>query len=211
MFITFEGVEGAGKSTAIRGVAASLEARGAKVLLTREPGGSGLGRELRRLLLGTSMDLDPLAELCLFLADRAQHVARIIRPALARGEIVLCDRYADSTIAYQGFARGLDVERLVTLNDIATGSLVPDLTLVLDLPVEEGLARVAARRADAGADEEGRIDAETVSFHEAVRRGFHRIAADEPGRVRLIDSRPPKETVLAACLAEIDRPGLFSA
>ncbi len=205
MFITFEGVDGAGKSTACRAVAAAMEARGRQVLLTREPGGCELGRDLRRLLLASSSDIDPVAELCLFLADRAQHVAKVMRPALAGGKVVICDRYTDSTMAYQGWGRGLDRERLALLNAVASGGLVPDLTLVLDLPVEEGLRRVARRVAEEqGRVDEGRFDAETVSFHAAVRKGFHALAAREPQRVRLVDSTAPKEAVFAACMAAID-------
>ncbi len=204
MFITFEGVEGSGKSTAVCGVARRLAARGCEVLVTREPGGSELGRELRQLLLGTTQDLDPMAELCLFLADRAQHVAKVIRPSLAKGIVVLCDRYADSTMAYQGWGRGLDKEAIATLNAIACHGLVPDLTLVLDVPVEEGLRRVARRNADGSGVAEGRIDRETVSFHKAVREGFLSLSRQEPKRVRLIDSGPPREEVLEVCMREID-------
>ncbi len=205
MFITFEGVEGAGKSTACRAVAAALEARGRQVLLTREPGGCDLGRDLRRLLLSSSSDIDPVAELCLFLADRAQHVAKVMRPALAAGKVVVCDRYTDSTMAYQGWGRGLDRRQLALLNGVASGGLVPDLTLVLDLPVEEGLRRVARRAAEErGVVDEGRFDDETVGFHSAVRDGFHALAAQDPRRVRLIDATADQEAVLAACMAEID-------
>lgn len=203
MFITFEGVEGAGKTTVVQAIAVALRERGASLLITREPGGSELGQELRRLLLGTSMDLDPLAELCLFLADRAQHVAKVIRPALARGDIVLCDRYTDSTLAYQGSARGLDMDQLRLLNQVVTARLVPDLTLLLDLPVEAGLARVASRKTLVG-ESESRIDDEKVSFHQSVRRGFHRIAELEPERVRVIDAQAPVGTVIASCLKEIE-------
>lgn len=141
MFVTFEGVEGAGKSTALKNMARELGQEGADVLVTREPGGSGLGKALRTLLLDCNSQITPDAELCLFLADRAQHVAEVIRPALAAGKVVLCDRYADSTYAYQGFARGMDLGRLRLLNDAVTGGLRPDLTLVFDVPEEEGLAR----------------------------------------------------------------------
>ena len=145
MFVTVEGVEGAGKSTLMNLIARELERRGMPFLRTREPGGCGLGVSLRPLLLDVSSALDSRAELFLFLADRAQHVAETIRPALLRGDWVLCDRYADSTIAYQGYGRGMDADRLQALNDYATGGLWPDRTLLLDLPVETGLARARAR------------------------------------------------------------------
>ncbi len=205
MFITFEGIEGAGKTTVIQEIGKILDERGASVLVTREPGGSTFGTSLRRLLLSCDTDLDPMAELYLFLADRAQHVSKVLRPALDRGDIVLCDRYTDSTIAYQGYARGLDKNELYTLNAIASGGLQPDLTLVLDLPVEEGLARAAKRRSLMQSDKEARFDLETLSFHKAVYEGFHAIAAGEPERVRLINASLPKEEVVRACMAEIDR------
>ena len=210
MFITFEGVEGAGKTTAIEAVARHLTSCGEKVCRTREPGGCPLGQQLRSLLLSAQTRLDPLAELRLFLADRAQHVAEVIRPALADGAIVLCDRFTDSTLAYQGFARHLDLDMLRTLNKSATGDLEPDLTLILDLPVQEGLRRVAERRRQTGSTGEGRIDDEQLSFHEAVRKGFLFIAEQAPSRVCLLDAGRPREEVLAACLEAIaaHRPGL---
>ena len=165
MFVTFEGVEGAGKSTALKNMARELGQEGVDVLVTREPGGSGLGKALRTLLLDCNSRITPDAELCLFLADRAQHVAEIIRPALAAGKVVLCDRYADSTYAYQGFARGMDLGRLRLLNDAVTGGLRPDLTLVFDVPEEEGLARARARNQSEGTEvSEGRFDSETLKY-----------------------------------------------
>ncbi len=205
MFITFEGIEGAGKTTVIQEIGKILDERGASVLVTREPGGSAFGTTLRKLLLSCDTDLDPVAELYLFLADRAQHVSKVLRPAIDRGDIVLCDRYTDSTIAYQGYARGLDKNKLYTLNAIASQGLQPDLTLVLDLPVEEGLARAAKRRSLMQSDEEARFDLETLAFHKAVCAGFHDIAASEPERVRLVNASLPREEVVSACLAEIDR------
>lgn len=205
MFITFEGVEGAGKSTALTGVAAKYAASGLEVVCTREPGGSALGKTLRSLLLDGKTSMVSEAELFLFLADRAQHVAEVIRPALARGAMVLCDRFTDSTLAYQGFARGLDLSTLATLNATATGGLEPDLTLLFDLPVEEGLARVARRRQELGEAGCDRLDAEAVSFHEAVRAGFHFIAEHAPSRVCLLDASLAREAVLAACCRAIER------
>lgn len=201
MFVTFEGVEGAGKSTALKNMARELGQEGVDVLVTREPGGSGLGKALRTLLLDCNSRITPDAELCLFLADRAQHVAEIIRPALAAGKVVLCDRYADSTYAYQGFARGMDLGRLRLLNDAVTGGLRPDLTLVFDVPEEEGLARARARNQSEGTEvSEGRFDRETLKFHAAVRGGFMKLAAAEPQRMRIIDSTAPRGEVLSRCL-----------
>ena len=201
MFVTFEGVEGAGKSTALKNMARELGQEGADVLVTREPGGSGLGKALRTLLLDCNSQITPDAELCLFLADRAQHVAEVIRPALAAGKVVLCDRYADSTYAYQGFARGMDLGRLRLLNDAVTGGLRPDLTVVFDVPEEEGLARARARNQSEGTEVSGgRCDSETLKFHAAVRGGFLKLAAAEPQRMRVIDSTACRADVLARCL-----------
>lgn len=205
MFISFEGIEGAGKTTVIQAVAQRLKTRGIQVLVTREPGGSDLGQTLRKLLLNCSTELDPMAELCLFLADRAQHVSGVIRPALERGDVVLCDRYIDSTIAYQGYARGLDLKELQALTSIAAHGLQPDLTLLLDLPVELGLERMAARRVQLNTSDEGRFDLEKLTFHKAVYNGFKAIAAREPERVHTINAALSKEDVLSLCLAEIDR------
>ena len=201
MFVTFEGVEGAGKSTALKNMARELGQEGADVLVTREPGGSGLGKALRTLRLDCNSQITPDAERCLFLADRAQHVAEVIRPALAAGKVVLCDRYADSTYAYQGFARGMDLGRLRLLNDAVTGGLRPDLTLVFDVPEEEGLARARARNQSEGTEvREGRFASETLKFHAAVRGGFLKLAAAEPQRMRIIDSTACRADVLARCL-----------
>lgn len=204
MFVTFEGMEGAGKSTALAVVAERLKARGMEVVCTREPGGSELGRTLRTLLLDSRRDMVPAAELFLFLADRAQHVAEVIRPALARGAVVLCDRFADSTLAYQGYARKIDLQVLNTLNQAATGGLDPDLTLLFDLPVEEGLRRVQLRRAQMGDGAYDRLDAETRAFHEAVREGFRFIAEQAPSRICVLDATLSKERVLCECLRAIE-------
>jgi len=202
MFVTFEGMEGAGKSTALKNVEAALRAEGADVVVTREPGGSTLGQSLRALLLDCRSRIVPDAELCLFLADRAQHVAEVIRPALAAGKVVLCDRYADSTYAYQGFARGMDPDRLRLLSDAVTGGLVPDLTLLFDVPVEVGLARAQARNKEEGTSvSEGRFDSETLKFHTAVRGGFLKLAAADPQRMRIIDATAGRGEVLQQCLA----------
>ena len=164
MFLTVEGIEGAGKSTFIGLLEEELGRRGIDFLRTREPGGCALGRQIRPLLLDASQNVSSRAELFLFLADRAQHVADTIRPALERGQWVLCDRYADSTIAYQGYGRGMDVEELQRLNDYATGGLWPDITFLLDLSAEVGLGRALARNGREGLTQsEGRFEAEALA------------------------------------------------
>ena len=198
MFLTVEGVEGAGKSTFIGLLEAELVKRGIPFLRTREPGGCALGRQIRPLLLDAAQKVDARAELFLFLADRAQHVADTIRPALARGEWVICDRYADSTIAYQGYGRGMDVELLQSLNDCATGGLWPDITFLLDLPAEVGLSRALARNGREGLTQsEGRFEAEALVFHQRIREGFLARAARWPERFRVLDASQSPEDIAA--------------
>ena len=205
MFVTVEGVEGAGKSTLLGMLSAEFERRGLSCIRTREPGGCGLGAKIRPLLLDVSSRVDSRAELFLFLADRAQHVEETIRPALARGEWVLCDRYADSTIAYQGYGRGMDVETLQTLNDYATGGLWPDRTLLLDLPVETGLERALARNGREGLSQsEGRFEVEALAFHRRIREGFLERAARWPERFCVLDATLAPEELLAASLKALE-------
>lgn len=197
MFVTFEGPEGAGKSTVLRTVASSLRSAGRGVIETREPGAGAFGERVREWLLhGEAMT--PRAELMLFLADRAEHVARVVRPALKRGDVVLCDRHADSTVVYQGYARGLDLDFLREANAFATDGLKPDLTFLLDLPADVGLARAK------GGD---RLDAEPLEFHEQVRNGFLSEAAKEPERWRVIDATQSVDHVTQQVLDAI-RPRL---
>jgi len=193
VFITFEGPEGAGKSTVLRAVADSLRQEGRAVLETREPGAGEVGREIRRLLL-QGQELEPAAELFLFLADRAQHVRDIVRPALAEGTIVLCDRHADSTLVYQGYGRGLELALLRDLNRLATSGLRPGLTLLLDLPAEVGLARIA---------HPDRIDREPLEFHQRVRDGFLSEAQREPDRWVVLDASVEPEMVTDRALEEV--------
>jgi len=209
MFVTFEGVEGAGKSTQIALAESWLRGLGRDVLTTRQPGGCALGLELRRILLDArNTHLDPVAELFMYLADRAQHVAEVIRPALAAGKVVLCDRFHDSTVAYQGYGRGLDVERLVMLGDMSTGGLKPDVTVVLDLPVEEGLSRAKCRNKAAGACQaEGRFEALELDFHQRVRDGFKALAAREPGRFVMADASAAPQAVFAQVRAALQAKG----
>ena len=205
MFLTVEGIEGAGKSTLIGLLSAELEKRGIPFLRTREPGGCALGAQIRPLLLNTTQKLDGRAELFLFLADRAQHVADTIRPALEAGSWVICDRYADSTIAYQGCGRGMDEDALQQMNDWATGGLWPDLTFLLDLPAEAGLARALARNGREGLTQsEGRFEAEALAFHRRIREGFLARAARWPERFCVLDAELPPERLLEQALARID-------
>ena len=184
MFITFEGVEGCGKTTQVRLLAARFAAHGARTLVTREPGGAAISEQIRAILLDNKNDgMAPMAEALLYVAARAQFVTEIVRPALASGTVVICDRYADSTLAYQGYGRGLDVGILDQLNTIATGGLVPDITVLLELPVTEGLAR---RHKEGNAN---RLDNAGSAFHERVRNGYHALAAVDPQRWRVIRRR----------------------
>lgn len=189
-FITFEGIEGTGKSTQIAKLEAWLRGRGLRVRVTREPGGSRIGAELRRMLLSLeNRDICPRAELFLYLADRAQHVEQVVRPALAAGEIVLCDRFADSTVAYQSAGRGLAEDVLDALNAQAVNGLWPDLTILLDLPPETGLTRALSRNRDEGKTvAEGRFEAESLTFHTRVRAGYLRLAERFPRRIRMVDA-----------------------
>jgi dTMP kinase len=185
--ITFEGVEGAGKTTLAQHLADWLRAQGVSVRLTREPGGSPLGEHLRPLLLHEP--LDAWAELFLFLADRRQHTLQVILPALEQGAWVLCDRYADSTLVYQGYGRGLDIALIRRLNALATGDLTPDLTMLIDLPVEDALARANAPN---------RFEAETLAFHTRIREGYLQLACAEPRRFLVLDGLQPLEALQAS-------------
>lgn len=193
MFVTFEGPEGGGKSTVLREISERLEERGIKHVLTREPGSGSLGKEIRRLLLEED-HVDPRAELFLFLADRAQHVENLVRPTLESGQWVLCDRYADSTVVYQGHARGFDLEQLVHLNSFATRGLQPDLTLLFDLDPAVGLAR----RGDLD-----RLDQEPIEFHQRVREGFLIEARKDPRRWVIVDAQSTLSEVIESCWALI--------
>lgn len=190
LFVTFEGGEGSGKSTQIARLAARLRAGGIEPLLTREPGGTPLAEGVRGLLLDPAGSLEPLAEALLMEAARADLVARVLRPALERGRVILCDRYDDSTLAYQGAGRGLDADVLAQLNRIATGGLRPDLTLLYDIDPARGLER----RSGSGRDL-NRLDRESREFHERVRARFLELARAEPGRFVVLDAAAPVEAL----------------
>ena len=207
MFVTLEGIEGCGKSTQARLLAESLRSSdGRDVVLTREPGGTEVTQRIRALLADPTSHLDPRCELLLFLADRAQHVATVIRPALDRGAVVVSDRYADSTLAYQGYARGHSLELLRDLNAWASYELKPDLTFWIDCPVETGLMRANKRSGGPG----DRFEKEPLAFHERVRAGFAELAAADAQRFVRIDGTRAKETVAAeiraATLARLSKP-----
>lgn len=194
LFVTLEGIEGCGKSTQARILAESLRGgHGRDVVLTREPGGTEITQRIRALLADPASHLDARCELLLFLADRAQHVATVIRPALDRGAVVVSDRYADSTLAYQGYARGHSLDLLRDLNDWASYGLKPDLTFWIDCPVEIGLSRANKRSGGPG----DRFEKEPLAFHERVRAGFADLAAAEPQRFVHVDGTRAKEVVAA--------------
>ena len=189
MFITFEGVEGAGKTTQIARLASRLRGAGRdNVVTTREPGDGPLGCELRRLALHppSGITVEPRAELLIMLADRAQHVGQVIRPHLTAGGIVICDRYGDSSVAYQGYGRGLDIAEIARLNDYATDTLKPDLTILLDLDPALGLVRQSDRNI---------MEAESLAFHTRIRAGFLELAAQEPERWFVVDAERSAEDV----------------
>jgi dTMP kinase len=197
IFITLEGIEGSGKTTQAELLKDLLTRRGHKVLITREPGGSSIGEKIRKILLDTSnKGMEPLTELLLYEASRYQHVREVIEPALAAGNVVICDRFYDASTAYQGFGRGIDIETVKHLNMVATGGRSADLTIVLDLPVDRGLTRLGQNL--------DRIEAETVEFHERVRQGYLEVAATEPDRVRVVDATGPAEGVFDKVKSIVD-------
>lgn len=188
-FITFEGGEGSGKSTQIGLTGEFLKSRGVPFLVTEEPGGTLLGKRIRDILLNrNTFDIAPMAELLLFQASRYQHVETIIRPALLEGKVVICDRYTDATIAYQGFGRGIPLEQIQSLNQLASSSLIPDRTFLFDMPVETGLAR-ASQRMEQLQDQprEDRFEQEALAFHQRVRDGYLSLAQAEPERFTILD------------------------
>lgn len=187
-FITLEGPEGAGKTTQVKHLTSVLNERGIDHLVTRDPGGTPLGKKIRRILLTPNLDVSPRAELLLYQADRAQHVEELIMPALKAGKLVICDRYVDSTMAYQGYGRGIDFSLIEELNQIATGGLMPQLTFLFDLESEEGLSRRHPAEHD-------RMEREAIEFHRKVRQGYLEMAKKEPKRWHVLDASKPLSAV----------------
>jgi len=195
-FITFEGIDGSGKSTQLRLLGNFLKANGCDALLTREPGGTTLGLRLRAALLDAAEEVDPLTELLVFAADRAQHVRRLLRPALETGRVVFSDRYADATVAYQGAGRGFAPELIAQIVELATEGLKPDLTLLFDVSIDESTSRTTRRstsKTSTAKTPRDRLDIENADFHSRVRDAYLQIALAEPDRVKLIDSSGPVE------------------
>jgi len=195
LFITFEGMDGSGKTTQMHRLAARIRAQGKAVVETAEPGGTAIGQQIRQILLdAVNQELSPTAELLLYFASRAQNVDEVIRPALARGEIVLADRFTDSSVVYQGCGRGLGAETVLALDRIACRGLVPDLTLLVDIDVESSLARAHARNARAP-DAGTRMDEQGIEFHRKVYDAYQALAAREPRRIKRIGGRAGKDEI----------------
>jgi len=189
LFITFEGVEGCGKSTQARALRQRIVRRGIPAVLTYEPGGTALGNRLRYVLKRRLQDkISALGELFLFAACRIQLVKEVIRPSLEQGKVVICDRFSDSTIVYQGYGRGLNLETIEDINDLATEGIKPDLTVLLDIPADKGLDRKTAKAND-------RFEAENIAFHHKIRDGYLKLAAEEPGRWLVIDATLPRAEI----------------
>lgn len=187
LFITFEGADGCGKTTQLKLLAEYLTNKGYKVIMTREPGAKGLGEKVREILLNYDGEVSDRCESFLFLADRAQHIDMIINPAIAKGKIVLCDRHTDSSVAYQGYGRGLSIERINMLNNLAVNGRYPNMTLVFDIDVETSMERVG--------DEKDRMESAGMEFFNRVRNGYLEIAKQEPERVKVLDARKSIEDV----------------
>ena len=215
-FITIEGIEGSGKSTLQQMLAESLQTLFPEVVLTREPGATAVGKSIRRLLLDPSItDLDPRAELFLFAADRVQHLSEVVRPALARGALVICDRYIHSTLAYQGYGHGLDLTSVMRVLEFATGGLQPDLVLLLDLNAETGLQRVSLRHSCTAttdsretafsANGHDRIEEQSLEFHQRVRQGFLAMAEQNGDRFAVINALQSAEEVHKAAVEAVSQ------
>lgn len=196
LFITFEGADGCGKTTQLKLLAEYLQGKGRDVLITREPGAKGLGEKVREILLNYDGVVSDRCESFLFLADRAQHVDVIVNPAVSEGKIVLCDRHIDSTVAYQGYGRGLSIDRINLLNEIATNGKKPDLTFVFDIDVDASMSRVG--------DEKDRLESAGRDFHERVRLGYLEIAKAEPQRITVVNAVQSIEEIHAEVVAAIN-------
>ncbi len=188
-FITIEGVDGSGKSTQIRMLNAYLQQRGFDTIVTHEPGGTEIGEQIRKIILDTSHgSMTGLTEVFLYTAARTQHVSEVIMPALQAGKMVICSRFFDSTVAYQGYGAGLDLLDLAEINRIAVGTLVPDLTLIFDLDPEQGLERVSARNENIAGEMKDRMEQKNIDFHRRVRKGFLALADQHQDRIRMVDA-----------------------
>lgn len=202
MFITFEGGEGAGKSTAIKRIVEKLTEEGYEIVLTREPGGTPIAEEIRNVILDRkNTNMDPRTEALLYAASRRQHLVEKVIPALKEGKLVLCDRFLDSSLAYQGGARGLGIDNVYNMNLFATEGMLPDLTILFDIEPELGLARIAAN----SQREVNRLDVEKMAFHKAVRQGFHDLAKKFPERFYIVDASKTPDEVFNDAIAEIER------
>ncbi|MHB9093745.1 MAG: dTMP kinase [Eubacteriales bacterium] len=195
-FITFEGPDGAGKTTQMKMLGERLETLGKKVVYSREPGGTRISEEIRKVLLNPSnIEMVDRTEALLYAAARAQHVEELIRPALEDSKFVLCDRFTDSTVAYQGFGRGIDMDLLNKLNSMATAGIVPDLTIILDIDPALGIRRISEKRVTDSGMEKDRIELEHINFHKKVRDGFLHLAVANPGRCKLVDAKQEMEAL----------------
>lgn len=197
LFITFEGIDGCGKSTQLNLLAEHLKSNGTDVVITREPGAKGLGEKLREILLNYDGEVSSNCEAFLFLADRAQHIDTIVKPAIEAGKVVLCDRHTDSTIAYQGYGRGVDLEQIKMLNKLATSGFSPDLTFIFDLDIETAFARVGKTQ--------DRMESAGLDFFERVRKGYLEIAKQEPDRVKVINSKDSIEDIFKQVKNVVER------
>ena len=205
MFLSFEGTDGSGKTTQIRRLIERLRQEGCNVLETAEPGGTPIGKQIRKVLLDPSnAEMDPVAELLLYFACRAQNVAQWIRPALEEGQVVVTDRFTDSTLVYQGLGRGLGEDVVRQLHHLACGAIEPELTLYLDIDLETSLSRARDRNEQSQSLPETRMDDQAVEFHERVRRGYQVLAAREPHRFAVIDARPDADAVAAAVWSVVE-------
>jgi len=197
MFLTLEGIEGSGKTTQINNICRFLENKGHNCVITREPGGTKIGRKIRSILLDPeNKGMEPMAELLLYFSDRVEHVKKLIKPALAGDKTVICDRYFDATLVYQGYARGLDIKLITQLHDLVLEGLKPDITLLLDLSPETGLSRAWEQIGNGSrSGDETRFEKEALSFHEKIRAGYLELARLEPQRFRVIDASQEKNKV----------------
>ncbi len=213
MFITLEGIEGSGKTTQIKNIVEFLENKGYDCVVTREPGGTKIGEKIRSILLDPeNRNMEPACELLLYFSDRVQHIKELINPALSEGKTIICDRFFDATLVYQGYARGLDLDLITGLHDMTVDGLKPDITILLDLLPEIGLSR-AWEQIDHGLRNEGetRFEKETLSFHEKVRAGYLELARLEPKRFRIIDASKNKDQVKQQIIRELVEWGIGSA